>query len=162
MDGLIQLLLLVTVYGMSYLVLARPEWIWPKSPKKYATSKLDGEWLQIWSGQLDQWMKEHKAFTRPDLSLEEVAGAISISRHQLSQLLSSIKGQNFYEYLNALRVREFIRLLEEGNARQYTLLSLARQAGFSSKTTFNVVFKKSMGMTPSEYRKTYHPAPQNA
>ena len=72
----------------------------------------------------------------------------------LSQLiLRALLGQNFFEFINAYRVSELKEKLENPENRQFTLLSLAFDCGFNSKTTFNTAFKRITGCTPSQYIK---------
>ncbi len=59
---------------------------------------------------------------------------------------------SFYELINNHRIEEVKRLISDDKNKVYSLLALAFEAGFSSKTSFNTIFKKSEGMTPSEYR----------
>jgi AraC-like DNA-binding protein len=63
-------------------------------------------------------------------------------------------GQTFYDFVNGYRVREVERRIAAGEARTTKILSLAMDAGFASKSTFNVVFKKHTNRTPSDYRQT--------
>jgi AraC-like DNA-binding protein len=63
-------------------------------------------------------------------------------------------GQTFYDYVNGYRVREVQRRIANGDAERLTILSIALDAGFASKSTFNLVFKKHTGATPSGYRAT--------
>ncbi|MFA8436978.1 MAG: helix-turn-helix domain-containing protein, partial [Marinifilaceae bacterium] len=63
-------------------------------------------------------------------------------------------GLNFNDYINQFRVEEFKRLLQDPQFSKETLLAVAFEAGFNSKTTFNTAFKKFTGMTPSEYRRS--------
>ena len=61
-------------------------------------------------------------------------------------------GRNFYDFVNGYRVREVLRLMEDGSRADDKMLTLAFDAGFNSKPTFNAVFKKITGRTPSDYR----------
>jgi len=60
--------------------------------------------------------------------------------------------KSFYDVINSYRVEEAKRLLLDEKNRNYTILSVGFEAGFNSKTTFNPVFKKFTGVTPTEYR----------
>ena len=62
--------------------------------------------------------------------------------------------QSFYDFVNGYRVRYVQRRIESEDARNLKLLSLALDAGFASKSTFNDVFKKQTGRTPSDYRRS--------
>jgi AraC-like DNA-binding protein len=60
--------------------------------------------------------------------------------------------RNFYDFVNEYRVREVLRLMEDSSRVNDKMLTLAFDAGFNSKPTFNAVFKKITGRTPSDYR----------
>ena len=73
--------------------------------------------------------------------------------HKLSEVLNSDLGKTFYDFINGYRVDDVRRRLAESESRNLNVLTLAMDAGFASKSTFNQVFKKLTGHTPSTYRK---------
>jgi AraC-like DNA-binding protein len=89
----------------------------------------------------------------PELTLAALAGRLKTTPHKLSELLNAELGQTFYDFVNGYRVDEVRRRLGEPTAKHVSVLSLAMDAGFASKSTFNDVFKKRTGQTPSTYRK---------
>ena len=97
-------------------------------------------------------MKANKPFLNPDLTLTDLAKQVTISRNQLSQVINTGIGENFYNFINKFRVEEVKELIKNDARKQYTILSLANNAGFNSKSSFNNIFKKMTGLTPSEYR----------
>lgn len=96
-------------------------------------------------------MREDRLYLQPDLNLQELAQHLQINAVQLSSTINQAFGQNFNDYINGLRVEEFIRLCNQDQSRKYTLLSIAYDAGFNSKATFNRAFKKVKGSSPKEY-----------
>ena len=60
---------------------------------------------------------------------------------------------NFYDFINSYRVKEVQNRLEGGDSEVYSLLAIALESGFNSKSSFNAVFKKHTGMTPSQYKR---------
>ena len=72
-------------------------------------------------------------------------------------MLNAGRGESFYDAVNSLRLAEVQRRLLTADARRLTVLALALEAGFNSKTTFNRIFKEKTGLTPKEYRKKYQP-----
>ncbi|MEL6485473.1 MAG: helix-turn-helix domain-containing protein, partial [Bacteroidota bacterium] len=70
---------------------------------------------------------------------------------ELSRLLNERIGMSFFEYVNYHRIHEFIRLAKSPMIHQKTLMGIAQEAGFQSKSTFNKSFKQIMGCPPSEY-----------
>lgn len=102
---------------------------------------------------LQQYMKNEKPFLDPELSLSMLAKAMGINRNQLSQLINTGLRENFYDFINKYRVEEVKRLMVDPQKQNYNLLGMALEAGFKSKSTFNLIFKRFTGLTPTEYRK---------
>ncbi|MBJ7428273.1 MAG: AraC family transcriptional regulator [Bacteroidia bacterium] len=98
-------------------------------------------------------MQSEKLFINPELTLNDLAAALNVLPNHLSQVINSKENKNFYDYINQLRVEEFIRLIALSENQKFTLLSLAYECGFNSKTSFNRNFKKVTDLTPSEYIK---------
>jgi len=100
-------------------------------------------------------MVDEKLYLEPELSLGETANKIGFHAHQLSKLLNVQLGKNFFDFVNEYRVDEFKKLAINPKNKHISLLGLAMDAGFNSKATFNRFFKKSTGITPSEFRERY-------
>ena len=103
--------------------------------------------------QLEQLMETKKPFTNNELSLRELAGMMDISTHNLTEIINRFAGKNFYDFVNSYRVEEVKHRLQEPESANLTMLALAMEAGFNSKSSFNSVFKKHTGMTPTEFKK---------
>lgn len=101
-------------------------------------------------------MEKEKLFQETELTLQDIAIRIGIPSYQVSQVINNHMGKNFYELVNGYRVEEAKRLLRHPDNSNYTILSIGFEAGFNSKTTFNTVFKKFTGKTPTEYRTVTH------
>lgn len=86
-----------------------------------------------------------------DLSLSRLASLTGVNRHHLSEVLNKHAGKNFYEFINDYRI-DFVRKRLADDSGQ-TILDIAFEAGFTSKSTFNAVFKQFTGETPSQYRR---------
>lgn len=95
-------------------------------------------------------MEKDRLFLQPDLNLYDLAQHLQTGSTQVSATINQVFKQNFNDYVNSLRVEEFIRLCEM-NSEKYTLLSLAYDSGFNSKATFNRAFKKIKGCSPKEF-----------
>ncbi|MGB3802378.1 MAG: AraC family transcriptional regulator [Lewinella sp.] len=93
---------------------------------------------------------QHRDYLEPDLRLKELAERILVQDKQLSAAINASSGQNFNDYINGLRCSYFVNLLERGDHRERTLLALALEAGFNSKSTFNRAFRKYYGCSPKE------------
>jgi AraC-like DNA-binding protein len=97
-------------------------------------------------------MDVEKVYLNPDLSLSDFARHLGTGRNQLSFVINDKVGKSFYDFINEYRVNEVMKLLKEPGRRGEKLLSIAFDAGFNSKPSFNSVFKKVTGITPSAYR----------
>ena len=96
-------------------------------------------------------MHDQKLYCNSELSLAELASRLNTQPNHLSQVINEREGKNFYDYINSLRIEEFKQLSAGADSRKYTLLALAQQCGFNSKSSFNRYFKKVTGQSPSEF-----------
>ena len=103
------------------------------------------------SEKLARVMREERLYLQPELTLSELAKHLNTNSSLLSAAINQVFQQNFNDYINALRVEEFIRAYRKAENRNYTMLSLAFDAGFNSKATFNRAFKKAKGCSPKDY-----------
>ncbi len=124
-----------------------------KDRKKYKKSGLTPEQSGKIVADLDNEIKSKKLFLNAQLTLSDIAEAIDVSTNSVSQALNENLGKNFYEYINSFRLEYFIELFKNPKYNQFTMLSIAYESGFNSKSTFNAFFKKSMGKSPREYFK---------
>lgn len=110
-------------------------------------------------GQLPEFMRRKRPYLDPDLSLGDLAEAMDTSRNALSLAFNAGLEKTFYDYINEFRVNEVIRLMADPERKSHKILSLALDAGFNSKTSFNEFFKKATGLTPSAYRRSLADSP---
>jgi AraC-like DNA-binding protein len=101
---------------------------------------------------LTDLMETEKPYLDGELNLIKLAGLLGISAHQLSYLINQGFDENFFQFVNGYRVRHAQKLLSE-KKNQFSLLGIAYESGFNSKTSFNTIFKKMTQQTPSEFRK---------
>lgn len=90
---------------------------------------------------------------KPKLTLEELAGELDLPVRYVSYLINTYHSANFHYFINTYRVQEVIRKINDPAERHKTLLALAQESGFSSKSSFNQVFKAHTGKSPSQYGK---------
>ena len=119
---------------------------------KYRRSALTVRDMQRIAQKLETIMQEQQLFLQADLSLQRLADAIGVSTHYLSQTLNEQLGKNFFDYVNYLRI-EYAKPLITANLQ--TVLDIALEAGFNARSSFYKVFKREVGMTPSDYRKQF-------
>lgn len=118
--------------------------------KKYRTSQLGNFDLTSLFDRLSHLMEEKKLY-QDELGLGDLAIAMGLSEHQLSEFLNLHVKRNFFQLVNSYRIREAISLLEKDPKRN--ILQIAYQVGFPSKSTFYDAFKRELGMTPTAFRK---------
>lgn len=116
--------------------------------KKSGLNEKDGALLEH---RILEYMEEQKPYLRNNLNLAELAMEMGISKHHLSQVINERLQQNFYTFINNYRVAEAKKLLIDPSMSNFNTLVVAMEAGFNSKATFNAVFKKLTGMTPTAY-----------
>jgi AraC-like DNA-binding protein len=122
---------------------------------KYGDNRLPDELREsIWSA-LESYIQEHSVWRASNLTLTQLAESTGIASHHISQVLNDHHGLSFTDYLNQHRVNAVCAELQRPSAQN--LLDIALACGFSSKSSFNAIFKKFTGKTPSEYRKQFQP-----
>ncbi|WP_411898089.1 AraC family transcriptional regulator [Elizabethkingia occulta] len=99
-------------------------------------------------------MEHEKLYKDPELNLNHVAALLGIQPNILSQTINSVENKNFYDYINRQRIEEFKRIVVLPENQKFTILSLAFESGFNSKTSFNRNFKKYMDSSPREFIKS--------
>ncbi|MFA6455537.1 MAG: helix-turn-helix domain-containing protein [Bacteroidota bacterium] len=124
------------------------------SSGKYERSGLSPEMAQQYVQQLIPLMEEKKLYTDASLTLSQLAELLNISAHNLSEVINTQLGKNFYDFVNGYRLEEVKRGLTDPAKQHLKILSIAFDAGFNSKATFNTLFKEQAGKTPSEFRKS--------
>ncbi|WP_275141301.1 AraC family transcriptional regulator [Elizabethkingia meningoseptica] len=99
-------------------------------------------------------METQKPYLDGELNLLKLSELININAHQLSYLMNNGFNENFFQFVNKYRVEYAKKLLSGDPSKKFSILGIAFESGFNSKTSFNTIFKKTMGITPSEFRKS--------
>lgn len=147
--------LMCFVYATALLALRVPLSYRPQAapPKpRYANSLMSDADRRRFLEALNGCMDNEQPYRDGELTLEQLAGRVAMTPHELSQLINDACGANFQEYLNRHRVAALQRALHDPRHAGDSILDLALAAGFNSKSALNRVFKKHTGMTPSEFR----------
>jgi TolB-like protein/AraC-like DNA-binding protein len=121
--------------------------------KKYLKSGIKQEKLDEINERLIQLMQNKKPYLNDNINLKSLAESLSESANHVSQVINDSHKKNFFDFINTYRIQEMVGLLKIPKNKHLTLLALAYDAGFNSKTTFNTAFKKLKGKTPSQYFK---------
>jgi len=106
--------------------------------------------LDRWILKLEKQLATHQDYLEPDLKLADLADRIGANTSVLSKVINAHYGLNFNDFINAKRCEAFMKRLQNGEHKQHTLLSLALDSGFNSKSTFNRAFKKHFGISPGQ------------
>ncbi|WP_160137348.1 helix-turn-helix domain-containing protein [Chryseobacterium sp. c4a] len=106
------------------------------------------------SQKLLEFMETEKPYLDEELSLQKLSLLMNVSTHQLSQTINQGLNTNFYKFVNAYRIDEVREKLKDPEYEKYSILGIAFESGFNSKSTFNKIFKEETGMTPSEFKKS--------
>lgn len=122
--------------------------------EKYAKSGLTDQMAEDTYHNLLVLINEQSIYREQELSLSDLASELAIHPNYLSQIINEREEKSFFEFVNTFRLEEFKRRIAMKENHQYTLMSLAYDCGFNSKSSFNRYFKKHTGETPSQYFKT--------
>ena len=123
--------------------------------QKYAKSGLTNTRMRMHKQRLDQIMKTRKAFLQHDLTMPALADAVGCSVNHLSQVINSGYGSSFFDYLNRYRIEHARELLSRHDNPHGAILHIAFEVGFNSNSAFYAAFKKFVGQTPAQYRRTH-------
>lgn len=129
--------------------------------RKYAKSGLTDAQMRLYMAELDRVMRREEAFLDPALTLPKLAEHVGCSVNHLSQVINAGIGVTFFDYLNRYRINRAKRMLHDAGDRA-AVLKVAYSVGFNSNSAFYTAFKKRVGMTPAQFRRTHggeEPAP---
>ena len=130
-----------------------PKLIVHRPPRKYLKSNLTEEEAARIMNRMNILMRDQKPHLDTGISIDILAGMLDSNRHHLSQVLNEKLKKSFYDYINFYRVEEAKILLTDAGKSNHKIASIAYDAGFNSLSTFNDVFRKMTGITPSQFKK---------
>lgn len=125
-----------------------------ESKEKYVSIPLTGNEIAGYVEKINNYMDREKPFLDPDLTLPALSSQLTISTHHLSRVINEQFDRNFFDFINEYRVNEVKNKLLNPAYDNFSLLGIAFECGFNSKSAFNRIFKKATGTTPSEYKKS--------
>lgn len=120
---------------------------------KYARTRLAPAETSDYLQTIRKFATDSQIFLEPELNLTEFARRANLPVHVVSQVINRESGGNFYRFINEYRVQYAARALRNPDLREHTVLRIALDSGFNSKTTFNAIFKQYTGQSPSAYKK---------
>lgn len=125
-----------------------------ESEEKYKHSTLNEIMIADINRQVFEYLTTKKPYLNSEFSFQMMVDDLGISRQNLSQVINAGQKKNFYKLINEFRVKEVKALLLNPKYEHYTILGIAFECGFNSKTSFNRIFKEETGLTPSVYKKS--------
>ncbi|MBS1501273.1 MAG: ABC transporter permease [Bacteroidetes bacterium] len=107
--------------------------------------KQKGRWLK-------KLIKDKRYYEDPELSLTSLAEKLGLTVHELSRIINTALKKNFHDFINEYRVRDVARKIQDPAYGHITLLGIAYDSGFNSKTSFHRIFRQMTGKSPAEYK----------
>ncbi|WP_074407943.1 MULTISPECIES: helix-turn-helix domain-containing protein [Aquimarina] len=153
---LIWLLFGAQAYVIGYYSLKQPKIFKIRLPengqnKSVKKNKLGKDEINKLQKLMNSFLEDKKGYVQPRLSLPILANQIGTTSNNLSWLLNNVYGKTFYQLINEYRVKDFLQRVDNEDYKELTLISIALEVGFNSKSTFYKAFKEIKKITPSEY-----------
>lgn len=120
--------------------------------EKYKNSNLSDEQKEEYMEHIYSFMQTERPFLNAELTVQDLSKQLNISRHHLTEILNNDIGKNFFTFVNEYRVEEVKRRLLDERFEHLTIVAIAFESGFNSKSTFNSIFKQNTGLTPSQWK----------
>lgn len=127
-----------------------------RTPVSYQNSLLSEENKQIIAEQLILYFEQHHPWLNPDLNMDALATALKVPKYQLTEVLNTQLGRNFFQFVNQHRVEAVKKMLADPKVK-YSIEAIGYECGFASKSAFYTVFKQMTRQTPTEYRQKTAP-----
>ncbi|MDD4971830.1 MAG: helix-turn-helix domain-containing protein [Paludibacter sp.] len=118
---------------------------------KYAGLKINDEKAEQICIGIQRLMESKKPYLRMEYTLTEMAKELNLLPATLSMILNSKLNSSFPDYINAMRIKTAINLLNDFNKKNLTIETVAYESGFNNRTSFYKAFKKQTGKLPSDY-----------
>ena len=145
----------ILLYMILFKLVVSPKSLLPKADiKAYKTSSLSKSKAEAYKKEFLSIMDKEKLFTNSNITVNQVAQKMGIPRQYLSEVLNVYLKSNFQDCMNKYRAEEFVECLKDEKFKNYSIIGIANEVGFKSKSSFNTTFKKIYGVTPSEFKKT--------
>jgi len=158
----------IAIYALGYFALQQKE-VFPLSPKEAEEAeaileaqnesfasrrqRIAEDKFEPLKNKLLERMAQDRPYLNPEINLAELAKHLDLSLHELSELINLGFGENFAQFINRYRVEESKKLLTSAKHTHLTMVGIAFEAGFNSKTAFNTAFKKNVGISPTEFQR---------
>jgi AraC-like DNA-binding protein len=160
-NGIYGLLLGVCVYALAYVIWPHPVGGEALKPGPVAPAvkrpgrtvyHLSEDQFKVISSKMVAALEVEKAYLDGDLTIAQLSERMTVPTYQVSEAISRYYRSNFFDTVNRLRVEEAKRRLTDPGHAAYSIVAIAEDSGFNSKSSFNTAFKKHTGTTPSQFR----------
>ena len=121
--------------------------------EKYGNARLEDSFMKELEKQLKELVEKEKFYRDPEISLKKLSGKMGITSNDLSQFINRKYNCTFYKFINSYRIDDIKKMIKDPANKKENIIILAYRVGFKNKSTFNMVFKKITGMTPTQYKK---------
>lgn len=128
-----------------------PAEVGSEAEKEIAADEL--EKMELLIARMNDYVAMHHPYRQPEFNIRELSRKLQIPEHHLAYIFRHYLNKSFVNYRNELRVQYVMDVLKKGMPKELTIESIGTDAGFSSRTTFFIAFKKHTGMTPTQYLK---------
>ncbi|HCC70170.1 MAG TPA: hypothetical protein DEQ09_03335 [Bacteroidales bacterium] len=118
---------------------------------KYLRSGLSDKQARKFLDIIIKHVEKEKPYLDRNLTIYDLSLQTGISRHHITQVLNNLHGRNFFTFINEYRVKEVISRMKDPANKNFTILAIAYDSGFNSKSTFNTIFKNITHHTPTQY-----------
>jgi AraC-like DNA-binding protein len=119
---------------------------------KYRKSSLTPDQSEAILAQLLHVMEQERPYRDPSLTLTMLSNMLDASPHHVSQVINEKLEKSFFDFVNEYRVQETKKALASPESSRFSVLGIALDAGFNSKSAFYTAFKKHAGMTPTQFK----------
>ncbi|WP_109259896.1 helix-turn-helix transcriptional regulator [Hyphobacterium indicum] len=144
------------IAAFAYLGLQQPDLLFERASRAQTRRPiLSDERMSRTAAKLIRALNTNRLYADSDLSLRALSDITGVTKNHISETLSQHLGVNFFDFVNSHRASEARRLLKETDL---SILEIALEVGFNSRSTFNAAFKKHVGSPPSTYRENPHSA----
>ena len=148
---LLFLVYILGIYGLYQHKLPKKLLITEAAKAPYKNSSLSEDMKQVIRQRLIQYVEHQKAYLNPSLNMDMLSAELKIPKYQLTEVLNTVIGHNFFRFINTYRVEAVKEMLSD-SGNHFSIEAIGFECGFASKTAFYSVFKSITGQTPVAYR----------
>ncbi len=153
-SNLLAMVYVLSIYGLRQRMIYQT--IYPQSDtvdQKYSRSGMKDQRKTDIKNIMTEYFIKEKPYLNPDLNMQMLSENLKIPKHQITEVLNTEIGKNFFQYVNEYRI-EAVKQMLAIKDHPWSIEAIGYECGFNSKSTFFTVFRNFTGMTPSIYRES--------